>query len=375
MALANVLGIRLVVWMGRNVPVPAPVEALEALEDVEVTTDASGDDGFRLTFSVGKRPTGDYEVVGHPALQPLSRVIVGVVVGATPEVLSDGLITHHQMQASREPGRSRFTVIGRGLTQALDLTEEDDEYPNQPDWLIVAQVLARPRYASFGLVPTATPTTDVPLELLRVTRQHETDLAFVRRLAEENGYVFHIEPVSFGVNRAYWGPEIRAGIPQPALKVDLAEATNVRTLDVSNDALAPEGVAGTFVDPVLKRPWPIPQLPSLRFPPLAAQPVPAYRTRRLRATAQRNPAEAATAAVAAVTATPEPVTATGETDGVRYGHVLRARRLVGVAGAGLSRDGLYYVRRVTHRLREGDWTQSFTLSREGAGTLSPVVPP
>ena len=375
MVLASVLGIRLLLWTGRSVPVPAPTAALEALEDVEVTNDAGGPDGFRLTFNVGKRPTGEYELVGEPALQPMSRVVIGVVVGARPEVLCDGLVTHHQMQATWEPGRSLFTVIGRDLTQALDLKEEDDEYPNQPDWLIVSQVLARPRYAAYGLVPTPTPTTDVPLELFRVTRQHETDLAFVRRLAEANGHVFYIEPVTFGVNRAYWGPEVRTGIPQPALKVDLGEATNVRTLDVSHDALAPEGVAGTFVDPVLKQPWPLPQLPSLRFPPLAARTAPTLRTRRLRSTARKTPAEAATAVVAAVSTTPEPVTATGETDGVRYGHVLRARRLVGVAGAGLTSDGFYYVRRVTHRLRQGEWTQSFTLSREGTGTLSPVVPP
>ena len=373
--LASILGVRLVLWMGAPVPLPAPPAVLDALEDVEVTNDADGTDGFRLTFAVGKGPLGEYEVVGEAAVQPLSRVIIGVLVGATPSVLIDGLVTHHQMRATWEPGRSRFTVIGRDLTQAMNLEERDDDYPNQPDWLVVSQVLARPQYAAYGLVPSPVPTTDVPLELFRVTRQHETDLAFVRRLAQANGYVFYIEPVTFGASRAYWGPEIRAGFPQPALNVDMGDATNVTDLDVSNDALAPEGVAGTFVDPILKRPWPIPQLPSLRLPPLSASPAPAHRTRRLRSTAQQDPVQAATTAVAAVSTTPEPVTATGQADGVRYGHVLRARGLVGVRGAGLSQDGLYYVRRVTHRLREGSWTQSFTLSREGTGTLSPVVVP
>lgn len=374
MALQGLLGIRLALWMGPTVPLPAPPGVLDALDDVEVTNDASGTDGFRLTFTVGKTPLADYELVDEAALQPLSRVIIGVIVGATPAVLTDGLVTHRQVQASSEPGRSRLTVIGRDLTQAMDLDERDDDYPNQPDWLIVSQVIARPRYAPYGLVPDPRPTTEVPLELFRVTRQHETDLAFVRRLAEANGYVFYVEPVTFGVNRAYWGPEVRAGIPQPALTVDMGDATNVESLDFSNDALAPEAVTGTFVDPILKQPWPIPQLPSLRVPPLAARPAPAHRTRRLRATAQENPAQAATTAIAAVSTTREPVTATGQVDGVRYGHVLRARGLVGVRGAGLTNDGFYYVRRVSHRLRQGSWTQSFSLSREGTHPLSPVVP-
>lgn len=372
MALANLLGLRLVLWMGRNVPLPAPPAVLESLDDVEVRNDAGGADGFQLTFTLGKTRLGEYGLLGEPALQPLSRVVIGVLTGATPAVLIDGIVTHHQTQASSEPGRSRLTVTGRDLTQMMDLEERDDDYPNQPDWLVVTQVIGR--YASYGLVPAATPTADIPLELFRVTRQHETDLAFVRRLGQANGYVFYVEPVTFGVNRAYWGPEVRGGVPQPALTVDLGEATNVDSLDFSNDALAPEGASGTFVDPIFKQPLPIPQLPSLRLPPLAAQPAPTHRTRRLRETANQDAATAATTAVAAVSTTREPISASGQVDGVRYGHVLRARGVVGVRGAGLTHDGFYYVRRVTHRLREGSWTQSFTLSREGTHPLSPVVP-
>jgi hypothetical protein len=39
---------------------------------------------------------------------------------------------------------------------------------------------------------------------------------------------------------------------------------------------------------------------------------------------------------------------------------------------GLSRayDGDYFVRRVTHRIQRGVYTQSFTLSREGIGARS-----
>jgi len=61
------------------------------------------------------------------------------------------------------------------------------------------------------------------------------------------------------------------------------------------------------------------------------------------------------------------VTGNGEVDAVRYGSILRARRLVGVRGVGFSYNGLYYVRRVTHNIEPGKYTQSFTLSREGTG--------
>jgi hypothetical protein len=47
----------------------------------------------------------------------------------------------------------------------------------------------------------------------------------------------------------------------------------------------------------------------------------------------------------------------------------------GPRGAGWQHDGLYYVKRVTHRITRDDYTQSFTLTREGVGATTPVVPP
>jgi hypothetical protein len=55
--------------------------------------------------------------------------------------------------------------------------------------------------------------------------------------------------------------------------------------------------------------------------------------------------------------------------------VLRARELVGVRGAGITYDGLYYVKSVTHNLQRGSYTQNFTLAREGLISLTPVVVP
>ena len=69
------------------------------------------------------------------------------------------------------------------------------------------------------------------------------------------------------------------------------------------------------------------------------------------------------------------VTVSGELNASRYGDVLRARRLVGLRGAGYSYDGLYYVKSVTHRIKRGEYKQSFTLTREGLGSSTPAVLP
>jgi hypothetical protein len=370
--LESLLGVRVLIWAGGLVPTPRP-ELADALDSVEVTNDTESGDGFQLTFTVGKGILGGYDVLDSGALDIMNRVWIAVVIGIVPQMLIDGIVTRHDLRPSDEPGRSTFTVTGTDVSVQLDLEEKNAPFSNQPDFVIVTQVLLG--YPEYGLVPQVAPTTDVPIELQRIPRQHETDLAFVRRAAERNGFVFYVEPVTFGVNKAYWGPVIRAGIPQPAITLGLGPEDNCRSLTFSNDGLAGESASGTFVEPITKISIPLPPLPALRLPPLAASPTPTARRTLLRDTGNEDPIQTALSSVAAATRAPEAVRGTGEVDTARYGSVLRARGIVGVRGAGRTYDGFYFVRSVTHSIRKGSYTQSFTLSREGTGAMLPVVVP
>jgi hypothetical protein len=268
---------------------------------------------------------------------------------------------------------STLTVSGRDISVLLDLEEKNEKYENQTDSLIAFFVVLR--YAQYGILPMAQPTTDVPLVVQRIPRQQETDLAFLRRLALRNGFVFYVEPLTLGTSVAYWGPEKRSGIPQPPLTFNLGTASNVQSLHFTNDALAPVGMRGSFVEPITKMSIQIPPLPSLDFLPLERNTLAARRTRLMRTTANQNPLQAATSVLAAATGAADPVTATGVLDTVRYGSILRARRTVGIRGPGISYGGGFYVQRVKQiiDIRQGTYTQEFTLSRGGTGALLPVV--
>jgi hypothetical protein len=215
----------------------------------------------------------------------------------------------------------------------------------------------------------------VPIEVDRIPTQQGTDLRFIKTLAQRNGFVFYIEstPVP-GINTAYWGPDNRLGLPQPALTMNMGVDTNTDSLSFSFDALEPATPQVTIVDPFTKRAIPIP-VPSGLHPPLASLPAPPLRTTLPRNTSNLNPAQAALRALSSVTSSSDAVTGTGELDAVRYGQALRARRLVGVRGAGFSYNGNYYVKQVTHRIKRGEYKQGFTLSREGRGALTPAVVP
>ena len=369
--LTSELGIRLLLWTGSTIPTPPKPSVTEALTHVQVTNDEDSGDGFQLTFALGRDKAADWDLLDG-SLAPLTRVLIAVALGVVPEVLIDGIITQHTVTPSNEPGRSTLTVTGTNLTVMLDLEEKNHAYKNQPDFLIVGQLIAA--YPQYGLLPAVTPTSNFPIELQRIPRQTETDLACIRRLASTNGFVFYIEPVTFGVNKAYWGPVIRAGLPQPALAMNMGAATNVTSLSFNNDALAPVAASAGFIEPFSKTVIPIPAVPPLRLPPLALVPATPYRRTLLRDTGNEDAAQTALSVAAAATSAPEAVSGNGQLESVRYGAVLRARRLVGVRGSGFSYDGVYYVKSVTHQIARGSYTQSFRLARDGTGSLLPILP-
>jgi hypothetical protein len=360
-------------FVGQTLPLPAPEAVVGAISNVEVTNDSELGDGFQITFGLSKDGGVEYGLLKSGVLEPFNRVVIAVVLGVVPEVLVDGIVAHHQVDPSDESCASALTVTGKDLRQMLDLEEKNEKYENQPDSVIFGRLIAG--YGQYGLVPQAAPTTDVPIELQRIPRQHETDLKFIERMAERNGFVFYIEPVTVGANRAYFGPETRAGVPQPALTLGMGPAANGKTLSFSQDALASEGTEGAIVEPITKASIPLPSLPSLRVPPLARKAAPARRKSLQRATANQSPAQGAVTSVAAATNTPDAVRGEGELDTMRYGSVLRARKLVGVRGVGESYGGDYYVRRVKHLITRESYSQQFALSREGLGALLPVVRP
>ncbi|UUZ53282.1 phage baseplate assembly protein V [Massilia sp. H-1] len=185
-------------------------------------------------------------------------------------------------------------------------------------------------------MPMVTPTTDVPIQVDRVPSQQGTDLTYIRELATRNGFVFYIEPTAVpGVNTAYWGLDNRLGIPQPALTMNMGADTNVDDpISFSYDALGPAQPQVTIVEPFTKMSIAIP-VPSGLTPPLSLRPAAqSLRTTLPRDSSNLNPVQAGLRAASSASQSSDAVTGTGEVDAVRYGQVLRARKLVGVRGVG-----------------------------------------
>jgi hypothetical protein len=364
--------------IGPLATVPAPPEVVDAFLGAQVTVTAGQRTGFQLTFAISRKSLLMTTLIPAGYFDPGIRVILVVTVNGVPTPVIDGLITRQEVAVSDSIGQSVLTVTGEDVSVAMDLIKwQGIPMPAAPAAGRVAMIIAF--YSMFGLIPLVIPELfpSVPIPTDRIEMQQGTHLEYITKLATDNGYVFYVDPGPVpGTNIAYWGPEIRIGMPQSALNVDFDSGSNVSSLNFSYDGLSRSTYITTIQEPISKVPIPIP-IPSIDplKPPLAIKPAPALRVDLTDDTSKLNPVEALGRAVARASASADAVTAQGQLDVARYGAVLKARALVGVRGAGLAYDGLYYVKSVTHNIKRGDYTQSFTLTRNGLISLTPAVVP
>ncbi len=378
----SAFGTHLTVLIGPTVAVPVPAQLSEALDAVEVAHSDEGRSGFQLTFQVGRSGAADLAdspVVGGPLLRPFNRVILLVTLAAVPRVLMDGVITHQQLAPGGGAGAASFVVTGEDVSVMMDLEEKSVEHPAQDETIIANKLILS--YAQYGLLPVVIPPAvlDPPIPIERIPVQQGTDLSYLNQMAERYGYVFFVDPgpAPF-TNTAYWGPPPRLSLPQRALSVDLGPETNVESIGFQSNMLAPALVAGRVQDRTTNQATPVRTFASTR-PPLAAVPAwlanqPNVRKVQFRA-GGLNVTQALARAQGITDASADVLVAEGELDAVRYGDMLHARALVGVRGAGYDHDGFYYVKRVTHAMRRGQYRQRFTLTREGTGSTTPAVIP
>lgn len=379
----SILGVNLTVLIGPTVAVPAQPTVVEALDRVEVTHTDQGRSGFQMTFRVGRSGPSDivdYGLLLNPLLRPFNRVVLIVTFKAIPRVLMDGIITNQQLSPSNQPGASTLAITGEDVSIMMDLEEKSVEHPAQDETVIALKLIAS--YAQYGLVPMVIPPValDIPLPIERIPVQQATDLGYLQEMASRHGYVFYVMPGPAPLlNTAYWGPPVRVGVPQRALSVNMGADTNVEMINFQNNAQSPTFVSGRVQDRLTNQAMPVETFASLR-PPLAAMPAWLVNQPNVRRTQFRQSGLNAMQAFARAqgitdASSDEVVTATGELDALRYADLLTPRALVGLRGAGFQNDGLYYVKSVTHSIRQGEYRQRFTLTREGTGALSPVVIP
>lgn len=370
-------GVYLTLLAGPVLPVPVPRAVLDALTSVEVTSTTGEASGFQLSFTIQNKSTLQSAFLVAATRTPLMRVILVATINLFPHVLMDGVITNQEVSSGEQPGQSTLTITGEDLTKIMDLQMLDGlPYPATPANLRVTAILAK--YALFGMIPLVIPPIgfDVPIPTMRIPSQQGTDLNYILELAKDAGYVFHIEPgPAPGTNTAYWGPQIKVGNPQPALNVDMDADRNVESMSFQFNSSGKDLPIVMIHNALTKVPIPIP-IPDINplQPPLGLVGPPVTKVSLLKATGKLSAPQALNEGLKQSSESEDAVTASGSLDVMRYGRLLKPRGLVGVRGAGLAFDGLYYVKSVTTTMKRGECKQRFQLTRNGLVSITPTVP-
>jgi hypothetical protein len=377
--------VQLRLFIGPIVPLTPPRAVMDALAEVEVKVVDVGQSGFKLTFLIDKQSPLQILFLltgGLPLL--FMRVVIAVVVNGTTRVLIDGVITENNIAPGDKGSNSTLTLMGKDLTALMDQSKLSGfPFPAMPAEARIALMLLK--YSIFGVIPLVIPSVllFVPLPIDQIPSQQGTDLEYIRYLAEQAGYVFYLDPgPTPGVSKAYWGPQVKVGTPQPALSADMDAYTNVESMRFSFDqeknkiplVMIYNSQTGISI------PIPLPPITPLNpplgaIPPLPTNLIPPDLTPFGDDLCKRPIPQAIMMGLARAAQNAECVTCEGSLDVTRYRNVLQARQLVGVRGSGPAFDGLYYVKSVTHKIKRGEYKQDFTLTRNGlVSTVSTVSP-
>ncbi|MCP3868832.1 MAG: hypothetical protein GY703_12185 [Gammaproteobacteria bacterium] len=378
-------GIQLSLMIGSVVPEPVPKEVISCLTGVQVRSSATRQGGFQCTFTAGKESMIMHELLPGGYFDAPRRVVITVTLAGETTVIMDGIISRYELSVSSEPGATTLTVTGLDISEIMNrLDLSGFPWPAMPPFARISVAIAK--YAMYGIVPKVIPSVlmAAPNPLERIDTQRGTDLQYIRRLAREAGYIFNVQPgPAPGMSVAYWGPQIKTGVPQPALSVNMDAHTNVESMSLSFDGLKKtlftffiQQEQGKFPIPI-----PVPDITPLN-PPLGAKYPPPLSYTKLDTytpedlddtTAKFDAVTAAARGLARASEASDVVAGSGTLDVPRYGHVLLAGKLVAVRGAGRAFDGHYYVSSVTHTIKAGDYKQGFQLTRNALISLSSEV--
>jgi hypothetical protein len=330
---------------------------------VEVTVDASREQPAvaSLRFETRRDEQGRWSVQDSGVLAPWEPIVIEAAFGSTTEEVMRGFIREIKADYPEDGGDTAVTVECQDDSLQLDREHVREVWGGDvptSDPVIVSTILA-----NYGLMPD--PSNGAGQSDLTLN-QDETDIAFLRRRAEANGY-----DLLFREGSVYFGSMQLDAEPQETIMVYAGEATNCLRFDVSDDGHQADRVRfdraetsgeGTVSETVQ------PDLPLLGNEPATGQGA-GLSEFSWRMSRQEGISEAEWMARAQRRADDLSlrIKAEGELDGSLYGHVLRVGEPVGIDGAGDRYGGVYFVDAVKHVFNTDGYRQRFNLLRNAYG--------
>ncbi|HEY44895.1 MAG TPA: phage late control D family protein [Anaerolineae bacterium] len=346
---------------------PASPEVMEGVQEIHVENGGDMADIFRIRIALGMTDRGDWTTLQDDRFKPLTPVTIRVQVGIGPsEPLISGYVTSNRVSINNEPGQSSLEIVGMDATVLMNLEEKVVAWPNMADSDIATAV-----FGNYGFTPQVDQTQPVRQDMDVTTIQRGTDIQFLRRLAERNGFECYVEndPLLNADVGHFHSPELQ-GKAQGILSVSFGPNTNVSSFNARYDMLQATTARISEMD-INSKSVQTGQADNLSELTLGREDV-LGRISLAPVVLPSKPglfsaAELQTFCQAVVNRSAWAVSAEGEVETGVYEGILRARRTVNVRGAGDLYSGTYYVTRVFHTLSGVGYTQRFELQKNAIG--------
>ncbi|AKC86785.1 phage late control D family protein [Pseudoxanthomonas suwonensis] len=338
---------------------------LHCIRSVTVDEDLDAGSSCAVELEACRNDDGSWPYLADPNLQVWNRVTVYAAFPGRTELVFDGYISHINARTNDEAANMTVQILGVDASYHMNQEEKTRIWRGKTYEKIASEIIEH--YGFKAVVADPPGTGEAPPQVA----QRSTDHRFLRELARRRGYEFYV----LGAN-AYFRPAVLSGQPQKLIAVNFGEQTNCHGLQFDADGTAPTEAQVSYFD-AMEGQARTDLAHSSGLPSLGADPLSALRgairmpqARRIaRGLGFHAGTQAAEYAAGMLRRHGWWITARGTLNGLRYGAVLRIRKLVTVKGAGARYNGNYYVRKVQHRLAPRSYEMQFELSRNALGQL------
>lgn len=352
---------------------PAPPHVIDAMESIEAEGRLGMASILRLRVATARSEDGArWVIVDDDLFGRLTTIRLLVAVGSgLPVVVFDGVVVETHLSVSDVPGDSSLEVVAMDATALMNLEEKVRQWPNMPDSAIASLILAE-----YALVPVVDVTQPVRTQPETTVTQRDTDIRFLRHLAQRNGFDVFVAPGPVpGIVEGHFHAPLVDLPPQGVLSVAMGAATNVSSFEVGYEMLRPTRTTVSGIDARTIDEQPAqadgPSLTEMGSRTLLNGDRP--RLTALRTSGPSQTGELQTLAQAAVDRSAWAVTVEGQLETAVYGDILRPAAPVLVRGAGSTFSGVYLVERVLHLLEGEEHLQRFTLRRNAVEPLGTEI--
>lgn len=345
---------------------PAGAEVIDRIQRIEAETHVDLAGMLRLQLSIAPREEGGWYVLDEGTFSRLTNLRLAVTVGSGPPVhLIDTYVMETNARLANQPGGSTLDVVAMDATVHMSSEEKVRAWPNMSDSSIALAI-----FAEYGLLARVASTQPVRSEPGVTTIQRGTDISFLRRLAERNGFEVAVRPNPLlGTPEGHFHPPAIEDPTQGLLSISMGDLTTMDSFSGRQELVrAARTRAATIDEATLSVQEAGATSSSERA--LGARPSldgRGARERVLPPSTLFDVGELQTYAQALANRSSWATTVEGSLSTAAFGEVLLCGTPVLLRGAGSELSGTYYTERVLHAIGPDQYTQHFTLRRNATG--------